>query len=329
MNILFFNSKQFERDIFTSVNSAFNHEITFLDVHLTLETAVCAKGYSAICCFVNDNLQAEVLEQLAIQGVRLIALRSAGFNHVDIAHAKKLGLTVVRVPKYSPYAVAEFALTLILALNRKILRSTTHVREHDFSLEGLLGFDLHGRTVGIIGTGNIGTVFARIMQGIGCNLIAYDPFQNDECKQLGVHYLSLDEVFSKSDIISLHCPLTPDTHHLINQISLAKMKDGVMLINTSRGAVADAKSLVQGLKSGKIGYLGLDVYEEEDNLFFQDLSTNIIQDDVFARLQTFPNVIITGHQAFFTKEAIHNIATTTLANIESFEKGVGEIFTVS
>jgi D-lactate dehydrogenase len=329
MKILFFNTKPFEREIFTSVNAEFNHEIIFLDARLTPETSVCAKGYSAICCFVNDNLQAEVLEQLVLQGVRLIALRSAGFNHVDITHAKKLGLTVVRVPRYSPYAVAEFALTLILALNRKILRATTHVREHDFSLEGLLGFDLHGKTVGIIGTGNIGTVFARIMQGIGCNLMAYDPFPNSECKQLGVRYLSLDEVFSHSDIISLHCPLTPDTHHLINQNSLAKMKDGVMLINTSRGAVADAKSLIQALKSGKIGYLGMDVYEEEDNLFFQDLSTNVIQDDVFARLQTFPNVIITGHQAFFTNEAIHNIAKTTLANITSFEKGVGELFTVT
>ena len=235
---------------------------------------------------------------------------------------------VTRVPAYSPYAVAEFATGLILALNRKIHRAYARVREQNFSLDGLMGFDLHNRTVGIIGTGKIGTVFAKIMHGFGCNILAVDLISNDTCKSMGVTDVSYEELYQQSDIISLHCPLTPKTHHLINTQALTQMKTGVMLINTGRGALIDTKAVIQSLKNGKLGYLGIDVYEEEENLFFHNLSEKIIQDDVFARLLTFPNVIVTGHQAFFTEEALTNIATTTLNNITAFERGNGDIFKV-
>lgn len=318
MKVAVFSINKFEKSFLESANQKYHLDLTYFDTKLSSKTAVLTAGYPAISCFVTDRLNADTLKIIANNGTNLIALRSAGFNHIDINAAKNLGVTVVRVPAYSPYAVAEFAVGLILTLNRKIHRAIAHVREHDFSLEGLLGFDLHGKTVGIIGTGKIGTIFASIMHGFGCNLIAFDPITNEECKRLGVKYVTLSELYQQSDIISLHCPLTPDTRHIINEKTLAKVKPGIMLINTGRGALIDTKAAIQALKKGTIGYLGLDVYEEEENLFFQNLSDVIIQDDVFARLQTFPNVIITGHQAFFTREAVSNIAETTLNSIHTF-----------
>jgi D-lactate dehydrogenase len=271
--------------------------------------------------FVNDQLNAETLQTLAQQGTRLIALRCAGFNNVDLKTAAELSMTVVRVPAYSPHAVAEHTLGLILALNRKIHRAYARVREGNFALEGLLGFDLNGLTAGVIGTGQIGVVVARILLGFGCKVIAYDPYPNAECEALGVAYVPLNRLLNGADIVTLHCPLTPDTHHLINEQAITEMKTGVMLINTSRGALLDTSAVIEALKSGQIGYLGLDVYEEEANLFFEDLSEKVIQDDVFSRLLTFPNVLVTGHQAFFTQNALAQIAETTLANVTAFEKG--------
>ncbi|HSC34151.1 MAG TPA: 2-hydroxyacid dehydrogenase, partial [Thermodesulfobacteriota bacterium] len=274
-----------------------------------------------VCVFVNDTLNPEVLKYLSEHGTRLVALRCAGFNNVDLFAAAELGITVVRVPSYSPEAVAEHTVALVLSLNRKVHRAYARVREGNFSLEGLLGFNLHDKTIGIIGTGKIGFALAKIMKGFGCTVLAFDPYPNPECRALGVIYTDASGLFKESDIITLHCPLTPATHHLIDSKALAKMKRGVMLINTSRGAVIDTKAVIGALKSGKIGYLGLDVYEEEGDLFFEDLSNEVIQDDVFARLLTFPNVLITGHQAFFTREALQAIAETTLSNIADFEKG--------
>lgn len=318
MKVAVFSTNKFEKPFLESANQKYNLELNYFDTKLSSKTVVLTAGFPAISCFVTDQLNADTLKIIANNGTSIIALRSAGFNHVDISAAKNLGITVVRVPAYSPYAVAEFAVGLILTLNRKIHRAVAHVREHDFSLEGLLGFDLHDKTVGIIGTGKIGTVFANIMRGFGCNLLAVDPMPNEACKKLGVKYVTPNELYQQSDIISLHCPLTPDTHHLINETTLAKVKPGVMLINTGRGALIDTKGAIKALKDGTIGYLGLDVYEEEENLFFQNLTDVIIQDDIFARLQTFPNVIITGHQAFFTREAVSNIAETTLNSIHTF-----------
>lgn len=273
--------------------------------------------------FVNDQLDASVLEILASHGTRLIALRCAGFNNVDLKVAAKLGMTIVRVPAYSPYAVAEHTIGLILTLNRKIHRAYNRVREGNFSLDGLLGFDLHGRTIGIVGTGKIGQIVAQIMQGFGCRLLAYDLHPNSVCEAAGAKYVELSKLLSDSDIITLHCPLTPETHHLINREAIAQMKQGVMLINTSRGALIHTEAVIGGLKSQRVGALGLDVYEQESDLFFEDLSDQIIQDDLFERLMTFPNVIVTAHQAFFTKEALQNIAETTLSNITDYQEGKG------
>lgn len=325
MKIAIFSAHPFEKPFLDAANQVYQYKLDYLNINLSPQNVVIANDFPVVSCFVTDQLNAEVLQTLARQGTKLIALRSAGFNHVDIEAAKKLGLVVVRVPAYSPYAVAEFAVGLILTLNRKIHRAYARVREHDFSLDGLLGFDLHGRTVGIIGTGKIGSIFAKIMSGFGCKILASDPFPNEACKKLCVTYVTNEELYKAADIISLHCPLTPETHHIINQQALARMKTGVMLINTGRGALIDTKAIIQALKQQTIGYLGLDVYEEEENLFFQNLSESIIQDDLFARLQTFPNVIITGHQAFFTKEALKNIAETTLKNISIFEKNPAEL----
>ncbi|MFY7697885.1 MAG: 2-hydroxyacid dehydrogenase [Legionella sp.] len=319
MKIAFFSTKSFEVSFIQNANLAYNHELVFFETVLHEKTAKLAAGFIAVSCFVTDNLKASVLSILAQHGTQLIALRSAGFNHVDLDAAKKLGLTVVRVPDYSPYAVAEFAVGLILTLNRKFHQAYHLVKEHNFLLTHLLGFDLHGKSIGIIGTGKIGCVFAKIMHGFGCTLIAFDQKQNPECLALGVRYTSLDELCKEADIISLHCPLTQDTYHIINEITLKHMKKGVMLINTSRGGLIDTTAIIQALKNNTIGYLGIDVYEEEEQLFFQDLSEVIIQDDIFTRLQSFPNVIITGHQAFLTKEALTNIASVTLQNITSFE----------
>lgn len=322
MKVAFFNTKSYDRQSFEAINTNYHHELTFFDAQLSSKTAILAADFPAICMFVNDIADAATLDILASQGTRLVALRSAGFNTVDLQRAAELGIKVVRVPAYSPYAVAEHAVALVLALNRKIYRAYNRVRDDNFSLEGLLGFDLHGCTVGVVGTGKIGMVFAQIMHGFGCSVVGYDAFPNAQFEATGnARYVSLPELLANSDIISLHCPLLPETHHLINAEAIAQMKPGVMLINTSRGGLIDTPAVIEGIKSGKIAYLGIDVYEQEDELFFQDLSGTIIQDDTFQLLQSFPNVVITAHQAFFTRNALENIATTTLSNIKDFEQG--------
>lgn len=328
MNIAVFSAKPYDRTFLEKANAQHGHKLTFFEPRLTIDTCPLGRGFEVICAFVNDHLDAAVLRELHAHGTKLIALRSAGFNHVDLGVAEELGLVVARVPAYSPYAVAEHAVGLILTLNRKIHRAHTRVREGNFALEGLLGFDLHGKTIGIFGTGKIGTIFAGIMKGFGCELLAYDPYPNKECEALGVRYASLPRFFRQSDIIALHAPLTPETHHVIDEEALKQMKDGVMIVNTSRGALIDTVTVIEALKSGKIGYLGLDVYEEEADLFFEDLSEKVIQDDVFSRLLTFPNVVITGHQAFFTREAVSNIAETTLNNVTAFATGTGTLHEV-
>lgn len=320
MKVAFFSTKDYDRIFFDQANESIGHDLHYLHYQLNSETVGLVEDEPAVCVFVNDELDAEVLRTLQQRGVRLVVLRCAGFNNVDLVATEKLDISVVRVPAYSPNAVAEHTLGLMLSLNRKIHRAYNRVREGNFSLDGLLGFDLNGRTVGIIGTGRIGRILARILLAIGCKIIASDPLPCPECEQMGVRYVELTELFQQSDIISLHCPLNCDTHHLINESTIAQMKQGIMIINTSRGATLDARAVIIGLKSGKIGYLGLDVYEQEGDLFFQDLSGQIIQDDVFERLVSFPNVLITGHQGFFTEDALQNIAQTTLGNISDIEK---------
>lgn len=321
MQVAFFSTRPFDRQFFDQANTARRHELHYIEARLTPSTSPVARGFPAICAFVNDRLDADVLSDLAAGGTRLIALRSAGFNHVDLDKARELGLTVVRVPAYSPYAVAEHTVALMLALNRKIHRAYARVREGNFVLDGLLGFDMHGRTAGIVGTGKIGTVVARILIGFGCQVIAYDAAPSEDCRALGVAYVPLPELWERSDIITLHAPLTAETRHMIDASAIARMTRGVMIINTGRGALVDTSALIDGLKSGQIGSLGLDVYEEEEHLFFRDLSSTVIQDDVFARLLTFPNVFVTAHQAFFTREALQAISETTLANVSAFEEG--------
>jgi D-lactate dehydrogenase len=321
MRVGVFSTKAYDREFLQRANSDLGHELVFFEPRLTVETAPLAAGFPAVCPFVNDVLDEAVLNLLARGGTRLISLRSAGFNHVDLRAADQLQMTVLRVPAYSPHAVAEHAVGLILSLNRKLHRAYLRVREGNFSLDGLLGFDLVGRSVGIVGTGKIGTVVAQIMNGFGCRLWGYDTYPNDVCRQLGVRYVPLETLLAESDIVTLHCPLSPDSHYLINESSVQQMKDGVMLINTSRGAIVDTRAVIEALKSGKIGSLGIDVYEEEEDLFFEDFSNQVIRDDVFARLLTFPNVLITGHQAFFTREALDQIARTTLGNVSQYERG--------
>lgn len=321
MRITFFSTQSYDRDSFLALPHPPAMEFVFQQPKLTLDTAVLAAGSEVVCAFINDDLSAPVLEKLAAGGTQLIALRSAGYNHIDLAAAARLGLAVVRVPAYSPHAIAEHTVALILALNRHLTRAYNRTREGDFSLRGLTGFDLVNKTVGVIGTGQIGAAFARIMTGFGCRVLAYDPYPNQEVEALGAQYLALDELLAQSQIVSLHCPLTPDTHHLINAGSLQRMQRGSMLINTSRGALVDTPAVINALKSGHLGYLGLDVYEEEADLFFEDLSDFPLQDDILARLLTFPNVVITAHQAFLTHEALGAIAGTTLANIEAWAKG--------
>lgn len=323
MRVAVFSTKTYDQCFLEEANKKYGHELAFFETRLTPDTTPLAKGFTAVCAFVNDELDRPVLEKLVQGGTRLIALRCAGFNHVDLPAAADLGLRVARVPAYSPAAVAEHTVALLLSLNRKVYRSYNRVRDGNFSLEGLLGFDLEGKTVGVVGTGKIGATFARIMLGFKCRVLAFDPQPNDECVRMGIRYVDLPTLLSSSDIISLHCPLTVETQHLINQESLRKVKRGVMLLNTGRGALIDTRTVIQALKDGIIGYLGLDVYEEEEELFFRDLSGQVIQDDTFARLQTFPNVVITGHQAFFTREALTKIAETTLGNITAFETGEG------
>ena len=320
MQIAVYNTKPYIRKFFTHINKKFNHELEFFDERLDADTAHMAAGKRAVCIFVNDTADAATLRQLKEVGVELIALRCAGYNNVDLEAAKELGLCVVRVPAYSPYAVAEHTVALMMALNRKIYRAHSRVREGNFSLEGLMGFDMNGTPAGIIGAGKIGQIVAKILNGFGCELYVFDPNENEDLAKMGVKFVDLDELYRKSYIISLHCPLTPKTKYLIDSEAISKMRDCVMLINTSRGALIDTKAAIDGLKSGKIGYLGLDVYEEEDGMFFEDLSDQIIHDDVFARLMMFPNVLITGHQAFYTFSAVKAIAETTLENISAYKK---------
>jgi len=321
MRTILFSSQNYDRESFLGARLPQGLELQFQAARLSQDTAALAENHEVVCAFINDDLGAPVLERLAAGGTRLIALRSAGYNHVDLAAAKRLGLDVVRVPAYSPHAVAEHAVALILALNRRLHRAYNRTREGDFSLHGLTGFDLVGKTVGIVGTGQIGATFARIMAGFGCQLLAHDPYPNPAMQALGARYLSLAELLEQSQIISLHCPLTDDSRYLINQQSLARMQPGAMLINTGRGGLVDTPALIDALKNGQLGYLGLDVYEEEAQLFFEDRSDLPLQDDVLARLLTFPNVIVTAHQAFLTREALAAIADTTLHNIASWFAG--------
>jgi len=320
MRVAVFSTKNYDRQFLQPAAERAGHELAFFEPRLSEQTSVLAKGFPAICSFVNDYLDAHVVELLAGGGTKYVALRCAGFNQVNLEACKKAGLRVARVPAYSPFAVAEHAVGMMLALNRKFHKAFNRVREGNFAIDGLLGFDMHGKTVGIVGTGKIGAAAARIVAGLGCQLLFYDVMQNDECKSLG-SYVPLEELQAKSDIITLHCPLTPQTHHMINRAAIERMKSGVMLINTSRGALVDTPAVIEGLKSGKIGYLGLDVYEEEAELFFEDHSAHVIQDDVFMRLMTFPNVLITSHQAFFTATALEEIARVTMANLTAFEHG--------
>ena len=321
MRIAVFDTHRHDRAALEEANVGYAHDLVFFEPRLTLQTASLAAGFDVACSFVNDKVDRPALETLRSGGVRLIALRSAGYNHVALDAAAALGIRVVRVPEYSPHAVAEHALTLVLALDRKIHRAYARVREGNFSLDGLLGFDLYGKTVGVVGTGKIGAAAARIFVGFGCQVIAYDLRPDPALVALGVEYVELGALFERSDIISLHIPLTPSTHHVIDGAALSRMKRGVMLINTGRGALIDTRALIGALKTGHVGAAGLDVYEEEEGVFFEDLSNQVLQDDVLARLLTFPNVLITSHQGFFTREALAAIANTTLANVTAFERG--------
>ncbi len=322
MKIAFFSCHDFEKEAFSKANETFAHDIHFLPVLLNRDSAVLAAGHDCVSAFTSDKLDAECLAVLKEKGVKLIALRSAGFNHVDLEAAKRLDLQVVRVPEYSPYAVAEYAITLMLTLNRKTYKAYNRVRENNFSLEGLVGFDMHGKTMGIFGTGRIGSVLAEIVNGFGCKILACDSAINASlATRFKVEYVTQSELFRNSDIISLHVPLNSSSHHLIDEKALSMMKKGVMLINTGRGGLIDTQALIKLLKSGHIGSAGLDVYEEEEGVFFGDHSTDVLQDDVLARLLTFPNVFISSHQGFLTQDALRNIAHTTLESIADFDKG--------
>jgi D-lactate dehydrogenase len=321
MKIAFFNTRSYDRQFFDPANAQQNHDLLYLEPQLNSTTATLATGCTGVCIFVNDVADAKTLEILASNGTKFLLLRCAGFNQVDLKAASALGIRVARVPAYSPYSVAEHAVGLVLMLNRKLYRAYNRVRDDNFALDGLLGFDLRGRTVGVIGTGKIGLIFAQIMHGFGCQLLGYDAYPNSTFEQIGAsRYVELSELLENADIISLHCPLLPDTHHIIDANAIDQMKPGMMLINTSRGKLIDTQAAIEGIKSGKIGYLGIDVYEQEDNLFFEDLSDTVIQDDVFQLLQSFPNVVITAHQAFFTADALTAIAETTLTNAHCFDQ---------
>jgi D-lactate dehydrogenase len=323
MKIAFFSSKPYDEQFFNKMNAQLpaeqQHDIHFIEARLRRATSILAKECDAVCAFVNDKVDAEVLALLASHGVKTVAMRCAGYNNVDVPAAHAHGLKVVRVPAYSPYAVAEHALGLMMTLNRKYHRAYNRVRDGNFSLVGLVGFDMHGKTVGVVGTGKIGATLVPILKGFGCKVLAYDVYENPELVAMGVSYVKLETLLAQSDIVSLHCPLLPSTYHLINNTTVGLMKRGAMLINTSRGGLIQTDALIDGLKSGQLGSVGLDVYEEEESLFFRDLSNSVIQDDVFSRLLTFPNVLITGHQAFFTETALCNIAETTLHNLLQIE----------
>lgn len=320
MRVIVFSSKPHDR-LFLGAANAGRHELIFQEARLLPETAALAAGAEAVCLFVHDHADAGIMATLAGLGVKHIALRCAGFNNVDVTAASRHGLTVARVPAYSPHGVAEHAVALFLTLNRRVHRAYNRVRDGNFSLDGLLGFDVHGKTVGIVGTGKIGVCFARIMQGFGCHLLAHDVARNPDAEAFGVQYTSLETLLAESHVISLHCPLTPQTRHLINPTSLDRMREGVVIINTGRGPLIDTTAVIAALKSGKLGALALDVYEEEEGVFYEDHSDTFLADDQLARLLTFPNVLVTSHQAFFTREAITAIAETTLGNLDDFAAG--------
>jgi D-lactate dehydrogenase len=321
MEIVFFSTKSYDKEYFEKANKSFGYQLTYVEASLDPFTAAIIPEGSVVCCFVNDTVNEQVIDVLVTKKVRLIALRCAGFNQVNLEAAQKAGIKVVRVPAYSPHAVAEHAAALLLTLNRKTHKAYNRVREGNFSLERMTGFDIFGKTVGVIGTGKIGATFAGIMLGFGCKVIAFDPYPNPELTEKGIAYHQLDDLLAASDIISLHCPLTPDTHHLIGKHALERIKPGAFLINTSRGALIDTVAAIHALKNHRLGALGIDVYEQEEQLFFKDFSDVIIDDDVISRLMTFPNVLVTAHQAFLTSEALEQISLTTLQNISAFVDG--------
>jgi D-lactate dehydrogenase len=322
MRIAVFSTKSYDREYLDRFNAEAKHELVYFEAPLNANTANLTLGFQGVCVFVNDKLDEPTIDHIAKNGIKVIVLRCAGFNNVDLEAAKRNGVRVLRVPVYSPEAVAEHAVALMLTLARKTHKAYNRVRENNFSLERLNGFNINGKTVGVIGTGRIGIAFARIMKGFGAKLIAYDLYESEELKEFGVEFRPLEDVIKLSDIISLHCPLNPDTKYLVNKHTISEMKKGVMIINTSRGGLINTKDVLVGLKQGKIGYLGIDVYEQEDKLFFEDLSESIVEDDLIARLMSFPNVLITSHQGFFTNEALEQIASTTISNIQAFEKGL-------
>jgi len=321
VKVAVYSTKPYDQRFLEAANARAGHELLFLEDRLNPRTATLSGVAEAVCAFVNDDLSAATLQVLAKQGVKLIALRCAGFNQVDLKAAEALGISVRRVPAYSPYAVAEFTIGLMLTLSRKYHRAFNRVREGNFGIDGLLGFDLHGRTVGIVGTGKIGVLTAKPLAAMGCRLLGFDPFRSEEFTKLGGEYVAFEELLTRADIISLHCPLTPESYHLFNAETLARTKPGVMIVNTSRGALIDAAEMVEALKRGQVGFLGIDVYEQEADIFYEDLSGEILQDDVLQRLLTFPNVLVTSHQAYFTDTALQNIAETTVANLDDFVGG--------
>ena len=321
MKVAIYSTKNYDRKYFELVNVKYGFQLEFFDFQLNERTAKMAEHCDVVCIFVNDDGSRNVLEKLAALGVKMVALRCAGFNNVDLKAAKELGLQVVRVPAYSPEAVAEHTVGLMMTLNRRIHRAYQRTREANFSLEGLIGFNMHGRTVGVIGTGKIGVAVMRILKGFGMRILAYDPFKNSVAEELGAQYVKLDELYAKSHVITLHCPATPENYHLLNRDAFAQMKDGVMIINTSRGTLIDTQAAIDALKQRKIGALGMDVYENERDLFFEDKPNEVIQDDVFRRLSACHNVLLTGHQAFLTEEALMSISDVTLANIYSLKTG--------
>lgn len=321
MKVAIFSTKSYDKEYLDNYNNEV-HQLSYFETALNSNTAKLASGFDAVCVFVSDKVDRKTIEILVKNGVKLIDLRCAGFNNVDLEAAKEYQIKVLRVPAYSPQSVAEHAIALILTLNRKTHKAYNRVRESNFSLENLMGFNLYGKTVGVIGTGKIGIAFSKIMLGFGCKVLAYDIFESAILKEKGVEYKSLDEILAVADIISLHCPLTPDTHHLFNKMAFDKIKKGAMLINTSRGGLINTSDVIDALKHGQLGYLGIDVYEQEENLFFKDLSGILIQDDLIERLISFHNVLITPHQGFFTHEALTQIALTTMKNFTDFENGL-------
>ncbi|MBY6095189.1 2-hydroxyacid dehydrogenase [Ferrimonas balearica] len=315
-----FSSKPYDKLFLDAANSAGGLQLEYFENRLRQSTMKLTEGFDAVSCFVNDIVDRPVLEQLVANGIRMIALRCAGFNNVDLDAARELGVQVARVPGYSPESVAEHTVAMMLSLNRKLTKAYNRVKEHNFDLDGLLGFNLQKSTVGIIGTGKIGLATMRALSGFGCKILCYDPYPSEQAAALG-EYCDLDRIYRESDVISLHCPLTEESYHLVNENSIAQMKDGVMLINTSRGALVNAQHALDGMKQGKIGYLGLDVYELEGDIFFRDLSGKVLHDDVFALLLSYPNVLVTGHQGYFTKEALEEIGQTTIANLQAHFDG--------